>query len=67
MNRVVNQKLSMQEVVGLSNLIQKLSSSIHVKVEFGPRDPIIKDLEYMTPKLENFFAVRISGNNLELL
>ena len=31
------------------------------------RYPIIKDFEYMIPELENFFAVRISGNNLEHL
>ena len=36
--------------------------SRNVKIEFGPRDPI-KDLECMTPELENCFY----GHNLEHL
>ena len=51
---------------GLNKQFDLYLKSRNVKIEFGPRDPP-KDLEYMTLELEFFFAVRISGNNLELL
>ena len=50
---------------GLNKQFDLYLKSRNVKIEFGPRDPP-KDLEYMTLELE-IFAVRISGNNLELL